>query len=91
MIYNFDEIISRKGTHSVKWEAGELLKEIGITERFDEDTISLFVADMDFPCPQPVIDALHARVDRLMFGYSTYTTTPDYIEAIQGWFARRHG
>lgn len=91
MIYNFDEIISRKGTHSVKWEAGELLKQFGLTERFDEDTISLFVADMDFPCPQPVIEALHARVDRLMFGYSTHNTSPDYIEAIQGWFRRRHG
>lgn len=91
MIYNFDEIISRKGTHSVKWEAGELLKEFGLTERFDEETISLFVADMDFPSPQPVIEALHARVDRLMFGYSTHKTSPDYTEAIQGWFARRHG
>lgn len=91
MIYNFDEIISRKGTHSVKWEAGELLKQFGITERFDDDTISLFVADMDFPCPQPVIDALHARVDRLMFGYSTHKTSPDYTEAVQGWFQRRHG
>ena len=91
MNYNFDEIISRKGTHSVKWEAGELLKQFGLTERFDEETISLFVADMDFPCPQAVIDALHARVDRLMFGYSLHTTTPDYTEAIQGWFRRRHG
>ena len=91
MIYNFDEIISRKGTHSVKWEAGELIKEFGLTERFDEETIPLFVADMDFPSPQPVIEALHARVDRLMFGYSLHTTTPDYTEAIQGWFRRRHG
>lgn len=88
--YNFDEIISRKGTHSLKWEAGDLLREFEITERFDDDTISLFVADMDFQCPQPVIDALHARVDRLMFGYSTPDTTTEYTDAIQGWFKRRH-
>ncbi|HRJ41076.1 MAG: pyridoxal phosphate-dependent aminotransferase [Caldilineaceae bacterium] len=91
MIYNFDEIISRKGTHSVKWEAGELLKQFGITERFDEETISLFVADMDFQCPQPVLDALHARVDTRMFGYSIHSASSDYHEAIQGWFKRRHG
>ena len=90
MKYNFDEIIDRHGTHSVKWEAGDLLKEFGLTQRFDEETIPLFVADMDFPCPQPVLDALHARVDRRMFGYSSPTTSPDYVEAIQGWFKRKH-
>lgn len=90
MKYNFDEIIDRRGTHSIKWEAGELLKAFGLTDRFDEDTISLFVADMDFPAPEPVLAALHARVDRKMFGYSTYDTSPDYVQAIQGWFRRRH-
>ena len=90
MKYNFDEIIDRHGTHSIKWEAGDLLKEFGFTDRFDEDTISLFVADMDFPCPQPVLDALHERVDRKMFGYSSPATSPDYVEAIRGWFKRRH-
>ncbi len=90
MKYNFDEIISRKEPHSVKWEAGELLKQFGITERFDDETISLFVADMDFQCPQPVLDALHARVEMKMFGYSIHKTTSDYDEAIQGWFKRRH-
>lgn len=90
MQYNFDEIIDRTGTHAIKSEAGELLKQFGMTQRFDADTIPLFVADMDFPCPQPVLEALHARVDRAIFGYSLHLTTPDYTEAIQGWFKRRH-
>ena len=90
MKYNFDKIIERKGTNSLKWEAGDLLKKFGITERFDDDTISLFVADMDFQCPQPVIDALHKRVDQMMFGYSTHLTNSNYIEAIQAWFKQRH-
>jgi cystathionine beta-lyase len=90
MRYNFDEIIDRWGTNSIKWEAGELLLRFGLTERFDEETIALWVADMDFPCPAPVIEALHARVDRLMFGYSSHMTSPDYVEAIQGWFQRHH-
>jgi cystathionine beta-lyase len=90
MKYNFDERIDRKGTNSIKWEAGDLLKKFGITERFDEDTISLFVADMDFQCPQPVIDALRNRVERRIFGYSTHIPNPDYFEAIQRWFSARH-
>ena len=88
--YNFDEVIDRHGTNSMKWEAGEMLKQFGLTERFDEDTISLFVADMDFQCPQPVLDALHKRVDARMFGYSLHTTTSAYTDAIQNWFRRRH-
>ncbi len=89
MIYNFDEIINRKNTHSIKWDAGELLRKFEITERFDEDTIPLFVADMDFSCPQPVIDALHKRVDQRMYGYTTHATDPEYFKTIQNWFARR--
>ncbi len=90
MIYNFDEVIDRRGTHSVKWDAGELLKQFGLTERFDEETISLFVADMDFACPEPVLAALHERVNTRMFGYSLHSASAEYHEAIQGWFSRRH-
>ena len=88
---SFDEIINRHGTNSIKWEAGDLLKKFGITQRFDKDSIPLFVADMDFACPQPVVDALHRRVDQRIFGYTWYGTSPDYIEAIQHWFRRRQG
>ena len=90
MKYNFDQVVDRHGTHSMKWEAGEMLKEFGLTERFDEDTIALWVADMDFPVPEPVLNAMHKRVDRQIFGYSNFATSPDYVQAIQGWFRRRH-
>ena len=89
MKYNFDEIINRKNTNSLKWEAGELLKQIGFTERFDDETIPLFVADMDFACPQPVLDALHERVEQKMFGYTLHSSTMKYFQAIQNWFIRR--
>ncbi len=87
--YNFDEIIPRRQTNSIKWDAGDLLKKFGITERFDEDSIPLFVADMDFGCPQPVLDALKQRVNQKMFGYTTHLTDPEYFEAIQNWFRNR--
>jgi cysteine-S-conjugate beta-lyase len=86
--YNFDEIINRRGTYSFKWDGGEFLKELGFTERYDEETIPLFTADMDLPIPQPVVDALHKTVDHRIFGYSVF---PDeYFEAVQHWFHKRH-
>jgi cystathionine beta-lyase len=90
MKYNFDEIIDRRGSHSIKWEAGEMLKKYGITERFDAETIPLFVADMDFPIPAAVLTALHERVDQRMFGYTYHMTDNRYIEALLSWFSRRH-
>lgn len=88
MIYNFDEPVDRRGTYSVKWDGGELIKEMGLTERYDEATIPLFTADMDLPAPQPVIDALYATVDHRIFGYSIFPE--EYYNAIQNWFLRKH-
>jgi cysteine-S-conjugate beta-lyase len=86
--YNFDEIVNRRGTYSIKWDGGELIKNLGLTDRYDEDTIPLFTADMDLPVPQPLIDALHKTVDHRIFGYSVF---PDeYFEAVQHWFKKRH-
>jgi cystathionine beta-lyase len=89
MKYNFDEIINRRGTNSLKWDAGPLLKKIGFTEKFDEDTIPLFLADMDFAIPRPVLKALHKRVDQQIFGYTTQTSSQEYNDAIKNWFSRR--
>ena len=89
MTYNFDEIINRKGTHSIKWDAREIIIKAGITERFDDRSIPLFVADMDFACPPAVIQALHKTVDQKIFGYTSEQTTPEYNEAVKNWFQRR--
>ncbi|WP_010280467.1 MalY/PatB family protein [Bacillus timonensis] len=88
MKYNFDEIVNRRNTFSLKWDAGRFLKERGLTDRYDEETIPLFTADMDLPVPQPLVEALHKTVDHRIFGYSIFTD--EYYEAIQNWFKRRH-
>jgi len=88
MKYNFDEIVNRRGTYSIKWDGGRLIKQMGLTSRYDDETIPLFTADMDLPVPQPLIDALHRTVDHRIFGYSIF---PDeYFQAIQHWFKKRH-
>ncbi|MDR6999805.1 MalY/PatB family protein [Neobacillus niacini] len=88
MKYNFDEVVNRRGTYSLKWDGEKLIKEIGLTSRYDEETIPLFTADMDLPVPQPLIDALHKTVDHRIFGYSIFPE--EYFTAIQHWFKKRH-
>ena len=55
--YNFDAPVDRRATDSVKWNL------------FDADVLPMWVADMDFPAPEPVLRALHRRVDEGFFGY----------------------
>lgn len=82
MTFNFDEHIDRTGTHSIKFESSRLAEV--------KNPIPLWIADMDFACPQPVLDAMHARLDRRILGYSTIDD-PAYYAAVTGWMQRRHG
>lgn len=78
MSYNFDLIVSRRGTNCVKWD-----------EATQEDVIPLWVADMDFPVYPAITEALHRRVDHPVFGY---THVPDsYYQAVARWFEQHHG
>jgi cystathionine beta-lyase len=80
--YDFDTVIDRRGTCSVKWDMAEQSFKV-------KGILPMWVADMDFSSPQPVIDALRAVAERGIFGY---TGTPDsYYEAVAGWMKKRHG
>lgn len=91
MKYNFDEIIDRRNSSSMKWNGGTMLKNMGVMENYNEDTLPIFVADMDFKCAQPIIDALGAVVEHGIFGYSATADKPEYNRAIRRWFRDRHG
>lgn len=78
MKYDFDEVISRRGTLSYKWDNAT-----------DAEVLPLWVADMDFRTSPAIIEALQRRVAHGIFGY---TRVPDaYYQAVTNWFARRHG
>ena len=82
MTYQFDTIVDRSGNHSAKYD--ERKKKFGT-----DDVIPLWIADMDFRTAQPIIDALKARAEEGIWGY---TARPDsYFEAIRGWQKRRNG
>ena len=92
MKYNFDEEVERRGSYSTKWDCGNLLKEMGLTERFDGSTIPVFTADMDFHCAKPIQDALARVVEHNVYGYTAISPhdTPEYYDAIINWFKRRN-
>jgi cystathionine beta-lyase len=56
MSHDFDHTPLRRGTDSLKWQ------------RYG-DALPLWVADMDFVSPEPVLAALHERVTHGVFGY----------------------
>ena len=72
--YSFDRIIDRSGTQSFKWDL------------YEKDTLPLWVADMDFRAPQPIIDAIIERAEHGIFGYTYYPST--YYDALIKWFKR---
>lgn len=88
MKYNFDEIINRRGTGSIKWDFGEELIKTGYAEKFDEKTLPLFTADMDIAVPPQIVDAMHRTADQRIYGYTMLP--PEYYEAVINWFKRRH-
>lgn len=80
--YDFDRVIDRRGTSSLKWDFAE--KIVGTS-----GLVPLWVADMDFEAPVEIVRALEARVKHGIFGY---TLEPEsYYEAAADWLQRRHG
>jgi cysteine-S-conjugate beta-lyase len=78
MTYNFDQIIERRNTSSIKWK------------QYPEDVLPLWVADMDFLTPEPILNAIHAMLDRGVLGYEflqprTKAVVAARMENIYGW------
>ena len=48
MKYNFDEIVNRRGTYSLKWDGGERIKKNGITERYDAELVTIIYSGHGF-------------------------------------------
>lgn len=74
--WNFDEVIDRSGTWSIKYR------------RAEGDKLAMWIADMDFKTDPVVHEALQQRLDRDVLGY---TFTPEaFYDAIAGWEKSRH-
>jgi len=82
MPYDFDTIIDRTGTNSIKWSYRRELAG-------REDVIPMWVADMDFAVAPEIVEAIKARAAHPVYGYPG---RPDaYFEAFRTWANRRYG
>jgi cystathionine beta-lyase len=78
MDFDFDASPDRRGTDSTKW-----------SRYAGRDVLPLWVADMDFPAPPAVLDALRQRVDHGVLGYASPRHSQS--EAVVEYLARAHG
>ena len=76
MQYNFDEIVDRRNTGSLKWH-------------YTDDTIPLWVADMDFKAAQPILNAIEQTVQHGILGYTK--PTDSLYDSIVQWHGSRYG
>ena len=77
MDYNFDEIIPREGTDSVKWDMVPT-----------NNLLAMWVADMDFKTAPAILEALNKRVDHGILGYTL--TSASFFDAIVSWWKKKH-
>ena len=76
VLYNFDEIIDRRHTGSLKWH-------------YSDDTLALWVADMDFRAAQPILNTIERVGHHGVLGYTKPTAA--LYQAIINWHGSRYG
>jgi len=84
--FNFDEIITRRGSGCVKWDATPANCQQPIAN--SQSLIPLWVADMDFHAAPAIQEAIRKRAEHGVFGYTLVGDS--YYEAVISWFQRRH-
>lgn len=94
MKYNFDEIIDRRHTNCMNTDGfRQYIFHADETMKFpyaDDEFIRMWIADMEFATPEVIIDAMRARLDRRIFGY-TRVFDPMYFQAFLNWTDKLYG
>ena len=73
--YNFDEIIERRGTGSLKWNG-------------PDNELPMWVADMDFQTAPEIRDAMVRIAERGVYGYNVMPA--EWELSYQEWWQRKH-
>ena len=77
MAYDFNRVIERRSTASNKWR------------KYPADVLPLWVADMDFASPEPVVRALRERVEHGVYGYGF--EEPEFAQVFVDRLQKRYG
>ncbi len=81
-MYQFDEIIDRRQTYSLKWDKNVL------GEMFNNpDALPMWIADMDFKVAPEITEAIMKVVEHGVYGYSDATGA---VESYVRWVKERH-
>ena len=89
-MFDFDEVIDRRGTSSMKWDDDGYFRRMVPEIRLDDETIRIMLADTDFRCPPAVTEALHRVADYPNFGYTTADADPMFRRSICDWYRKRY-
>lgn len=81
MIYDFNKVIDRHGSNSIK-------TDLALARGKPADVLSLWVADMDFPTAPAILEALHEKVNHGIFGYSCLDDS--FYSALKNWMEKEH-
>lgn len=82
MKYDFDTVINRYNTNSLKYDCAEKWER-------PADILPMWVADMDFRTAPEILDAMHESINHGIFGYSV--PKDEYYEVVAKWFRDRLG
>jgi len=82
MKYDFDTVINRYNTNSLKYDCAEKWER-------PKDILPMWVADMDFQTAPEILDAMHESINHGIFGYSV--PKEEYHEVVADWFRERLG
>lgn len=83
MHYDYSTVLDRRNIGSVKWDE---MATYGVT---GEGIVPLSNAEMEFANAPEITEGLQEFVGKRVLSY--FQPTPDYFEAVKGWFCRRHG
>lgn len=73
--HDFNEFVDRRGTECKKWDT------------YGEDIIPMWIADTDFKCPKPVVDAMIKRAEHGIYGYPVNSS--NFNKAVKSWQKKR--
>jgi cystathionine beta-lyase len=76
MQFDFDTVVDRRNSSSIKWNW------------YPEDVLPMWVADMDFKTPEPILRALSERVAHGVFGYEI--PSKELRQTIVAWLAKQY-
>ena len=79
----FDKYLDRTQTRSIKWDPDFMIERFGTA-----DLLPFNHAEMDFECPQPIIDSVQHRSNHGIYGYTL--VKPDYYDSVIRWYQNRH-